>query len=380
MRLRVTAQGLGSLLCLLATSSAIAEPRDTSAYDRIWEHGVLYENAQPSGLVQNVRLSGRLQAEAFWVSGDVDEDDVLWRRFRFGFVSDLANDWKVQLEADFDLNESSGDWYNRLTDAYVGWKPDSDTQLKILKHSAGFTLDGATSSKKLLTLQRNNLTNNLWFTAEYFTGVSLSGGGSSNWFYKAGLFSSDGDDEISAFSAGYFALGSLGYDWAADLDWDQAEIRLDLVHNEEDEDNNTRDLSTVVSLSSHWQQGSWGLRTDLAAAEGYFDQSDLWGLTLMPFYNSSELLQWVLRLTYIDSKDADGIRLGRYEREIVEGTDARGDRYEEVYLGLNLFFYGHKLKWQTGLQYAHMDDREDLDGGGGDHEGWGITTGLRISW
>jgi phosphate-selective porin OprO/OprP len=361
------------LLCPPAKSLAALD------YDAIWDHATLYENTG-DGLIRDVALSGRLQAEAYWFSGDIDEDDVLWRRFRFGFVSNLANSWKAQLEADFDLNESSGDWYNRLTDAYIGWKPNDTTQLKILKHSAGFTLDGATSSKKLLALQRNNLTNNLWFTAEYFTGVSLAGDTAGNWFYKAGLFSSDGDDEISAFSAGYFALGSLGYDWSEALAMDKARVRLDLVHNEEDEDNNTRDLSTVVSLTSQWERGSWGMWTDLGYGDGYFDQSDLWGLAVMPFYNQSDLVQWVFRYTYIDSDDPNGVRFGRYEREIVRGTDERGNRYEEAYLGLNLFFYGHKLKWQTGLQYAHMDDVTEPDGSSADHEGWGITTGLRISW
>ena len=210
--------------------------------------------------------------------------------------------------------------------------------------------------------------------------MSLAGDAAGNWFYKAGLFSSDGDDEISAFSAGYFALGSLGYDWSGDLDMDRAQLRLDLVHNEEDEDNNTRDLSTVISLSSQWEHGPWGLWTDLGYGDGYFDQSDLWGLTVMPFYNQSELVQWVFRYTYIDSDDPNGVRFGRYEREIVQGTDERGDRYEEAYFGLNLFLYGHKLKWQTGLQYAHMDDVTEPDGSSADHEGWGITTGLRISW
>jgi phosphate-selective porin OprO/OprP len=46
-------------------------------------------------------------------------------------------------------------------------------------------------------------------------------------------------------------------------------------------------------------------------------------------------------------------------------------------VGANLFFYGHKLKWQTGLQYATLDDSAD---DGGEYTGWGITTGLRMYW
>ena len=36
----------------------------------------------------------------------------------------------------------------------------------------------------------------------------------------------------------------------------------------------------------------------------------------------------------------------------------RGDRYQEIYLGANYYFYGHKLKLQSGAQWADMDDRQ----------------------
>jgi phosphate-selective porin OprO/OprP len=82
----------------------------------------------------------------------------------------------------------------------------------------------------------------------------------------------------------------------------------------------------------------------------------------------------VLRYTYLDSDGANGLRLNRYENRVVSG---RGDEYNEYFAGLNLFFYGHKFKWQTGLQYTTMDDSAD---DGGEYDGWGLITGLRISW
>ncbi len=360
-----------ALAAALCVTAAGAQAQDWA--ERAWGHATLYSSDQ--GLVRSVDLSGRLQWEAAWFDADQgDFDDTRWRRFRFGFKSALANDWLVHIEGDFDLNEAAGDWYNKLTEAYVGWNPGPGLDLKILKHSAGFTLDGATSSKRLLTLQRNNLTNNLWFTEEYFTGISAQGSVGNQLQYRAGVFSADGEAEVGIAEGGTFYLASLGYDGAAALGIDEALVRLDYVNNEADRDNNTRDFGDVLSLSSQWQAGALGLRTDLAWGRGYFEQSDIRGLVLMPFYNSSDLLQWVLRYTWLDSDDANGLRLHRCEREIVGG---RGDRYREVYAGLNLFFYGHKLKWQTGLQYASMDDAA---GDGGKYAGWGLTTGLRIYW
>ncbi len=73
------------------------------------------------------------------------------------------------------------------------------------------------------------------------------------------------------------------------------------------------------------------------------------------------------------------MRLNRYENKALESNDigGRGDRYNEVYGGLNVYFYGHKFKWQTGLSYAAMEDAAN-DGGG--FKGWTINTGLRVYW
>lgn len=358
-------------LALLPAKTTLASDSD---YDSVWNKATLYQS--DTGVLHSLALSGRLQVDASYFDADEgDFDDISWRRFRFGFSARFANDWQAQLEGDFDLNEwPPGAWYSRLTDAYLGWQPDKTRDLRILKHSAGFTLDGATSSKKLLTLQRNNLTNNLWFTAEYFTGISMRGALENHWDYRVGVFSSDGNEAWSKFDAGYFTLTSLGYNWAEVLGMANATVRLDYVYNQRDADANTRDLSNVVTLSSQWELGRWGLWTDLGSGRGYFEQPDLVGLTLMPFYNVTDRVQLLFRYTWLDSDGDNGVRLGRYENEVVDG---RGDRYGEYYLGANLFLYGHKLKWQTGLQYTRL---EDSAGDGGEYRGWGLTTGLRLYW
>ena len=66
---------------------------------------ILFESDREDSFIRNFALSGRLQGDLAWVDADQgDFDDELWRRFRFGFKSKLANDWVVQLEGDFDLN------------------------------------------------------------------------------------------------------------------------------------------------------------------------------------------------------------------------------------------------------------------------------------
>ena len=60
------------------------------------------------------------------------------------------------------------------------------------------------------------------------------------------------------------------------------------------------------------------------------------------------MLQLVGRYTPVDSEDDNGVRVARYERSI---AGSRGDRYNELYLGLNYYWYGHKLKLQKGARF-----------------------------
>jgi phosphate-selective porin OprO/OprP len=175
----------------------------------------------------------------------------------------------LHIEGEFDLNESLGKSYSRLTDAYIGWSPIKNHDLKVCKQSAGFTLDGATSSKKLLTMERNDLTNNLWFTREYFTGINAKGAVNESWSYNVGIFSSDASDELSSLEAGYFAVLTLGYGFIRSPELDFGLIRVDYVYNQEDINAGTSDFSqilSILSLVTKWERGPWGLWTDLARA------------------------------------------------------------------------------------------------------------------
>jgi len=360
------------LAAMSAYSSPVPGAEKHTQYDKIWSYATLYEN-QDNNPIRKFALSGRLQLDAAYFNADQGEfDDLRWRRFRFGFTAYFLGAFSTRIEGDFDLNQ--GGTYDRLTDSYIGYNPTGNWEIRVLKHSAGFTLDGATSSTKLLTPQRNNLTNNLWFDVEYFTGISIKGRTAGKWKYKAGLFSANEDDELGSFNAGYFGLLSLAYDLSPALNFKSASLRIDYVDTSEHPDAATADMGQVVSLVSAWEQAHWGLRTDFSAGQGVGEQSDVRGLVVMPYYNIDHHLQMVFRYTYIKSKDPNGVRLTRYETEI---TKTRGDEYMEYFGGFNLFLYGHKLKWQTGLEYARMKD-EANDGGA--YDGWGLSTVLRMYW
>lgn len=369
-------RALAATLALLSAPVPIhAQETVPSAYDRAWSHVRLYEGGD-TDFVQSFDLSGRLQLDWAWVdNGTENHTEFNVRRFRFGFKTRFARDFVFHLEGDFDPQDSDN-FYRRLTDAYLSWQFGESAVLTAGKQSAGFTLDGMTSSKRLITVERNNLTNNIWFTEEYMPGISVKGEAGKT-AYFAGLFSSgDKDPEFGDFTGGEFVLLRAERDFTASPGSGQALWRLSLVHNEPDPNNGfTNKLENIASLNLQWRQnGPWRFSADLSAASGYYDQSDLWGIVLMPYYAFSERLELVGRYTLVQSADDNGVRFARYERELAEGL---GDRYTEYHLGVNYYWYGHKLKLQSGIQYVDMRDRAD---DGGAYSGWSWTTGFRISW
>lgn len=358
----------------LSAAEATTANQEGSIYDKIWRYAEWYKD-EDNPVIQNFTFTGRFQLDYALVEadqGDYDEWNV--RRFRLGGRAKLFKEFTFHGEVDLNPQEAEPA-YQRLTDMYLAWSRNKNLALTLGKHSAPFTMDGSTSSRELITIDRNNVANNLWFPQEYFPGISVSGR-PHQWRYNVGVYSSGAaNKEFGEFNGGAFFLGTLGYDFGKVLDEKQAVLVANYVYNEPDVDNTfTRSLQHVGSLNFSFDTGTWGFRSDISVGAGYLGQSDLWGAMIMPFYNVTDNFQVVSRYTYISSEYSNGIRLNTYENLVVPG---RGDEYNEVYVGLNYYFYGHKLKVQTGVQYADMnDDARD----GGTYQGWAWTVGLRIGW
>ena len=358
---------------LLVATDAIGQD-DASRLDRLWSRAELFSSSSDSA-VRSVALSGRFQVDQANVdSGEQSFSDLDLRRFRAGVKVQFGAGLRLHTEAEFDPN--GGDLgYTRLTDAYVAWSPGDAFELAVGKHGVAFTMDGQTSSKELLAIDRSNLTNNIWFTEEYIPGISV-GGEKSGFVYNAGVFSSgERNRGFGERNGREFVLLTIGRDFSERLSANEALLRFNYVDNEPDPTNSfTRPLEHVYSVNYSFEKDGWGIRSDVSRAEGYLGQSNLEGFMVMPFINLDHGFQVVTRFTYLESDGPNGVRIGRYENAIVAG---RGDEYSELYVGLNRYWHGHKLKIQTGLAYADMNDSA-ADGGA--YTGWSWTTGLRISW
>ena len=355
-----------------AAQSGNPEP---STYDRIWKNFTeLYKNDK-NPAVQQVLFTGRFQHDLVALHADRGEhDESNVRRVRFGPRITFLK--KYVFHAEIEVNpQERNPFYMRFTDLYVQWNRSGALAVTVGKQSMPFTQEGATSSKELLTIDRSNLANNIWFTQEYMPGVSVSGR-RAPWIYRAGVYSAGAANrELGEFNGDYFTLAVLGYDFAKRFGVKEAVLTGNYLYQHPDGNNTfTQRLEHIGSVHLRLEADRWGLRTDLSRADGYLGQSDLSALMLMPFINATKKLQLVGRYTLVDSDDPNGVRLANYESKVVSG---RGDRYDEVYLGVNYFLYGHKLKLQSGVQFAEMDDRAPGDGA---YSGVSWTSGLRVGW
>jgi phosphate-selective porin OprO/OprP len=372
---RIAWKSLFMVLWLVISAGDLAGARqESSTYDDIWGMATWYQN-DDNPTIQNFLFTGRFQYEYATVEDEgASHDEWNVRRMRLGVVSGLLHALTLHVEAEFNPQEADP-FYTRLTDAYLEWSRSSRLALTIGKQGVPFTVDGSTSSKELLTIDRSNLANNLWFPQEYMPGLSISGE-DSGWVYHGGVYSSgEANREFGEFDGSGFILGVVGYDLGQRIGMDRALLRGSFLYQDSDPLNTfTRQLEHVTSANLLLEDGRWGARVDWSLGSGYLGQSDLWGATLMPFVDVTRGLQLVSRLTRVSSSDPNGVRLARYENQLQSG---RGNRYDELYLGTNYYFYEHKLKLQGGIQWGHL---RDVARDGGAYSGVSGALGLRLSW
>ncbi|HVL78740.1 MAG TPA: porin [Sphingomicrobium sp.] len=347
--------------------------KSPSRLEPLWSAMTLHKDSE-ADVLNEFRLVGRLHLDHYVLDSAIgDGSDLVARRARAGARARMFERLDAHLEADLDLE--GGPLFSRLTDAYIAWRFSEAARLTAGKHSVKFTLDGATSSNELLTIDRSNVANNFWFTEEYAPGVSFSGRG-GKWSYNSGIYSGGRRNRgLGEFDAGYFWLASVGHDLAQALGVKRATLRADYVYNKPDADSDfTRPFEHIGALVLLLDAGRWGFSGDFVGADGFLGQSDGVGATALPWLKLTDSLQLAGRYTFLKSEYRNGLRLARYENVTTRG---RGDLYHELYGGLNYYIHGHRLKAQTGLTWANMRDRAN---DGGAYEGWTWTSALRVSW
>jgi hypothetical protein len=344
--------------------AAVAQPKEESAFDKLWGLATIYKN-KDNAFLEELAITGRYHGQ-YWNadSGSQQDDDWDNRRFRLGMKAIMFNEL-IELKAEMlsDLN-SGGDFYEGFTDLYVAIKPDKDMAITIGKQKPKFGWEWSLSSRLIPTFERGALINQ--FRPDYAPGISISGKQDKLSWY-VGAFSDQVDGEFGQFDGGWSFVASLGYDVKDIVGTEKATARLDFIHSERDSaDSIYTAFDNGVSASLEIKQGAFGLVTELLA--GFGDSSNF-GLIVIPTYNITDQLQLVGRYQLGLSNDDGGLApLRRYEKAV---GATNGDVYNAAYLGLNYFIYEHKLKLMTGVEYANMSGGEST---------WTYLAGVRVYW
>lgn len=363
------------------TANAIAPPSAAvSLFDRIWDTATLYRS-RDNPVLQELALQGRLQLQYAngpgFTSGDLPESqtwgDIDARQWHLGLVSRWFRHFTLQGQISINPNFVPR-FYQQIFDLNLNWSRSDAFSIGVGKYRANlFGLEQLTSSRYILTLERSLLTKML--LAGELTGTQVRGR-LGNWLYAAGAYASDIESEFSQFDSGMIMQASLGYDLAGITGMDKGIVKLEWQHSTAaDHGGSGAAFEHAVSLNSVWEKGRFGLWTDALGASGHGSQGDVWGFYLIPTVAITDRLQFVMRYLYAGG-EADALHLPfRYERLNPDVTDqGHGDEFQSVYLGLNCYFHGHKLKLMAGTEYSTMDGGGD----GGGFNGWTTMIGLRL--
>ena len=220
-----------------ASAQTAAAKKEPSAYDKIWGEFTEWYSDDTNPIVQRVLLSGRFHYDFATIDSDQgDHSEWNVRRLRIGPRITLFRKFTFHAEVELDPQRHDP-FYVRFTDFYLQWTKNPRLVLTVGKQSVPFTLDGANSSRELITIDRSNLANNIWFPQEYIPGVSVSGR-RAQWIYRAGVYSAGAmNREFGEFTGGLFTLGVLGFDFAPKLGVKEALLTGNYVYQDPDSEN-----------------------------------------------------------------------------------------------------------------------------------------------
>ena len=261
------------MLALPAAASAqtAAATKEPSAYDKIWGNFTEWYADDTNPVVQRVLLSGRFHYDFATIDSDQgDHDEWNVRRLRIGPRITLFRKFTFHAEVELDPQRHDP-FYVRFTDLYLMWTKNPRFVLTVGKQSAPFTLDGATSSRELLTIDRSNLANNIWFPQEYLPGVSVSGR-RAPWVYRAGsVFLRRSEPRVRRVQRRH---GLRSACWATtsrrSSGVKEALLTGNYVYQTPGSADNTftRQLEHIGSINFRFEDTKWGARADLSTAAG----------------------------------------------------------------------------------------------------------------
>lgn len=390
--------------------------KEDPCWCEIFDYSTLYDN-EDACLVQKVALVGRYHGQylnnSLDIAGTNYEGDY-WehRRFRLGtkvqFLNDFTffNNWNIANNDEF----AAGDFFDTIDEMYIKWAPSDNAlgdigfNVSVGKVKQKITREFSTSSKKILTLERSHIVNEVadnkpWGVVVGFKALGLK-------HKVAGyLNGATGEHNWPEYTR---ARGSVQYSAEYGLT-DNTDLFFDYLFTNNNDgrspeeghaasDEAASDYNHVVALGteSAWDIGccdrQYGLITDMIwgrgrdgdseTSDGFGDAipegEDTFGLVILPYYDVTERLQLVGRYAYASVSRLQ--RPHRRDSDPVGGTIPRVNMEDvhTAYVGFNYRLCGDNLKLLGGYEYLSGNLYGSDDGLPVRGDSWSI--GVRTYW
>ena len=338
--------------------AAAAKPvAEQTLKERFENLGLIYKDKKNPGL-QELWVLGRYHGHYHDNDGSHGQDSGFEsRRVRLGFQATMFDRLTVHAQA-----ISGSDFepaYNGFTELWVRWQFAESLNLTVGQQKHRFTHDRNVSSRYMSFMERSMFTNMMGL--DYTPAVTLSGRIDKLEYY-AGVFSnSAGTDMWESFTeldSGSSFLAAVTYDLGHFLGAETASFYGGYLHSEAHANaTNLTRFDDALAGALIFTDGPAAFVAELTAGFGGA-RGDAIGLNLQPSYFLTDTLEVVSRYQIASSSQATGLSSQRrYERLAGMGN---GDAYQAVYLGLNHYIAGHRLKLLTGMEYARMNQRDSF--------------------
>ena len=351
----------------LAATQAVAEDKPSAAplptesapalslKERFENLGLIYRDKKNPGL-QEFWVLGRYHGHVHDIDGSHGQNSGFEsRRIRLGFQAQMFDKLTVHAQA-----ISGSDFepaYNGFTELWARWQFNEAIGVTVGQQKHRFTHERNVSSRYIGTFERSAFVNMMGL--DYTPAVTLSGR-ISKLDYFTGFFSNAaGTDMWKSFTelnSGTSFIAAGTYDLGKSLGTENASFYGSYLRSDTNANaTNLTRFDEAVSGALILTDGPASLITEVVAGFGG-QRGDAVGLVVQPGYFLTDTWEVVGRYQLASASLPTGLSSQRrYER--LAGLP-NGDAYQAVYLGLNHYIAGHRLKLLGGMEYSRMNQRD----------------------
>lgn len=386
------------------------------SYCDLFDLSTLYEG---DGFIKEIALTGRYHGQA--ISQQEDFNDTLnngyheWQHRRSRLGLDIEFGEGFTFSSSFNITDGSGGrthpyttgrYIDDIDELYIEWENPyapsgkgvvSEPLLEYVqvgKQKQRITREFSTSSKRILTIERSHIVNEIADNKPWGITFGVNALGLTHEF-GAWVYGADLDSTGEGYLWPDFdSRGGASYRTSFEMN-DNTELFFDYVYTNnsdgfanpggsaDDDLGSVYEHAFAIGSESEW--GRLGLITDLifafdreaqtgdrslaALAPGAIPAgNDTWGAVIMPYYDITDKLQFVAKYAYMD--EGRNQRTQRYGYNAANGFDGQVrqvlDGYHTFYAGLNYYICEHNLKLMGGYEYATGDEfgtGNDIDSG-----------------